>query len=66
MKKHIRPVNKFKSGDFVTLTNDRHNTIFQVFQAYESGYSLVMIRTGIVLPNIIDERKLTIAHVVEG
>lgn len=55
---------RFKKGDYVFLKSDRHKILFAVYDVKESGYSLINVRAGIVLPNIISEKKLIRA--IEG
>jgi len=49
---------KFSKGDYVLFKRDNNHFLYAVYAVYESGYSLIGVHTGIVLPNIIHESKI--------
>lgn len=57
--------NRFKYGDYVLLKNDRYNTLFVIYSVHGEDYVLIMVRTGIILPNLFNDKQL-IPTKVEG
>ncbi len=58
-RNRIKP--KYCKGDYVLLKDDKAHILFCVYDVKETGYSLINVRSGIILPNTVEEKNLIIA-----